>query len=304
MKKLILFLFTIIISSHIIAQDKIHKKNGQIVKAKVIEVGTSEIKYKIFNDAESPIYVLDRDNVTKIEYENGKIEKFTPSLTDPELYEGQLRRAIKIDFLGPMLGYSQITYEKSTGVGKAYEITLGIIGAGKNQVINNYFSNDFRFKKRNQFGLAAAIGYKFNKFPDFLFGRTKFKHIMQGAYVKPIIYAGNYSENRVIYKQNEPPALVRRNTSFGALQIELGKQTVYANKFVFDYYIGFGYGFDNKKQDRDDNDYSYSDNTSAYNYINARAGRSPGFSVTYGAKIGMLLKDEKKKPVEEEKQLH
>lgn len=267
------------------AQDKIYRKNGQVVKAKVIEVGSSEIKYKIFGDDASPIYVLETDRINKIEFENGRTEKFKLDLKDPEQYEGQLKKAIKIDFLGPLLGYSQITFEKSTAIGKSYELTLGIIGAGKNQVLE-YYDNTFRTSKMNQFGITVSAGYKFNKLPDFLFGKTRFTHLMQGSYAKPIVYLGNYSQNRLAYKDNYQVVLDRQNISFGALQIELGKQWVFGDKFLLDTYWGFGYGFDNKKG----NNYYYEDDTAAYNFINARLGRSPGFSTTFGIKMGMLIR--------------
>src|SRR5258705_9359652 len=110
-----LLLFAFIFSS---AQDKIYRKNGKIVEAKIIEIGTDEIKYKELNNPDGPVYVLETDRISKIVYENGKVERFTVDIKDPEKYMGQLKKAIKIDFLGPLLGYSQISFEKSTGVGK------------------------------------------------------------------------------------------------------------------------------------------------------------------------------------------
>lgn len=285
MKKVIFCLFTLfLVMGTLHAQDKIYRKNGKIISATIIEIGSSEIKYKNAGEENSPVYVLERDRINKIEYENGKVERFTPNLRDPEQYAEQLHKAIKIDFLGPLLGYSQISFEKSTGVGKGYELTLGIIGAGKNQVLDYYY-NSLRLEKRNQFGISLAAGYKFSKLPDFLFGRTRFTHLMQGGYAKPIIYLGNYSENRVAYKANNQYVVERQNIFFGALQIELGKQWVFGDKFLIDTYWGFGYGFDNKKSDG-----FYNDNTSAYNYINARLGRSPGFSTTFAIKLGLLIK--------------
>lgn len=70
------------------------------------------------------------------------------------------------------------------------------------------------------------------------------------------------------------------------MQVELGKQWVFGDKFLIDGYWGFGYGFDNKKSN---SEYSY-DNATAYNYANARLGNSPGFSSTFAIKIGMLIK--------------
>ena len=271
------------------AQDKIYRKNGQTVVAKVLEVGNADIKYKLFGNTESPIYVLEKDRIIKIEFEDGHIEKFTSDLKDPEQYIGQLGKAIKVDFFGPLLGYTQVTYEKSTGVGKSYELTLGIIGAGKNQRLDYYY-NDLVITKRNQFGLFAAAGYKFNKLPDFIMGRTRFTHIMQGGYAKPIVYFGNYSENGVAFKGvNTANSYVteRRNVTFGALQVELGKQWIFGDKFLIDFYWGLGYGFDNKQGD---GEFINQDEVSAYNYANARLGRSPGISTTFGLKLGWLLK--------------
>jgi len=284
MKKIILFLLIITISSHIFAQDKLYRKNGQVLNVKIIEVGTSEIKYKIADNTESPVYVLEKDRIIKIEYENGKVEKFTPNLKDPEQYAGQLTKAIKVDFLGPLIGYSQISFEKSTGVGKAYEITLGIIGAGKNQRVDYYYNN-VQLQKRSQFGVSASFGYKFNKWPDFLFGRTRLTHLMQGGYAKPIVYFGNYKEDRLIDKGTGQYVVERPGITFGALQIELGKQWIFGDRFLIDSYWGIGYGFDNKKGDG-----IFDDNSAAFNYINTRAGNSPGLSLTYGLKLGWLIK--------------
>lgn len=267
------------------AQDKIYRKNGQVIKVKVIEIGVSEIKYKLHGDIEGPVYVLEKDRIRKIEYQNGTTDRMTVNLKDPEQYADQLNRGIKIDFLGPLMGYSQITYEKSTGVGKGYELTLGIIGAGKNQTLD-YYNSTFRTANRNQFGISVAAGYKFSKLPDFIFQRTRFTHLMQGGYVKPVLYLGNYSENRVMWKANSQYVLERQNIMFGALQIEIGKQWIFGEKFMLDVYWGFGYGFDNKRG----NGYWYDDDLAAYNYINARLGRSPGFSTTFGLKTGLLFK--------------
>ncbi len=137
-------LFFLTISAQ--AQDKIQRKNGKIIIAKVIEIGTTDVKYKMPEEIDGPIYVLEKDRINKIEFENGKVEKFTPDLKDPEAYEGQRKKAIKVDFLGPLIGYSQISFEKSTGIGKGYEVTLGIIGAGKNQRFD-YIYNDVRVEK-------------------------------------------------------------------------------------------------------------------------------------------------------------
>ncbi len=99
-------------------------------------------------------------------------------------------------------------------------------------------------------------------------------------------YLGNYSENGIAYKGNNEYYTKRKNVTFGALQVELGKQQVFGDKFLIDTYWGFGYGFDNKKST---SEYLYDDAT-AYIYANARLGNSPGFSSTFAVKLGLLIK--------------
>ena len=161
------------------AQDKLYRKNGEILKVKVLEVSSSEVKYRIFGAPDdSPIYVLERDRIKKIVYQDGREEKGTASidLKDPEQYLDQKKNALKVNFLGPLVGFTQISYERSTGVGKSFEVGLSIIGAGKNRQLDYYYygSPTLTEKNMDQFGFAVAGGYKFNKLPDFLFGKTRF----------------------------------------------------------------------------------------------------------------------------------
>jgi hypothetical protein len=277
------------------SQDKIYRQNGKMIEAKIIEVGSSEIKYREFASPDGPIYVLETDRIKKIVYENGKEEKFVENIKDPERYTGQRTKAIKVNFLSPLYGYTEIGFEKSTGVGKGYELSLGIIGAGKAGIIDYYYTGsgtgNFYDVKKDPFGVFVSAGYKFGKLPDFLlFGKSKYTHLMQGTYIKPVIYVGNYSENRIVYKGNNQYEVGKQNVTFGALQVEFGRQWVFGERFLLDTYWGLGYGFDNKKDIYDDPYNYYWENQSAYNYANARGGKSPGISGTWGIKLGWLLK--------------
>jgi hypothetical protein len=119
-------------------------------------------------------------------------------------------------------------------------------------------------------------------------------HLMQGTYAKPILYFGHYKENQVVEKGNSTYEVGQQQVTFGALQIELGHQWVFSDKFLLDLYWGFGYGADNKKDayqyDPGTGYYDNYDGTAVFNYANARAGVSPGFSLTFGLKVGWLIK--------------
>lgn len=293
MKKIQLLIACLFCSvTFLFAQDKIYRQNGKIVEAKIIEISASEIKYKEFNNPDGPIYVLETDRIKKIVYENGKEDKFEDNLKDPERYTGQLKKALKINFFSPLYGYTEIGFEKSTGVGKGFELSVGFIGLGKSERIDWYY-NQVGSVKKSQAGAFISGGYKFGKMPSFiLFGKTKMSHIMQGTYVRPILYLGHYKENQIQEKGNSIYEVGKQNVTFGALQIELGKQWVFGDKVLLDFYYGFGYGIDNKEDTYQsyNNGYDYYDDASAFNYANARLGKSPGLSASFGLKFGLLLK--------------
>jgi hypothetical protein len=71
------FLFiTFFITNLSFSQDIITKRTGEDIKAKIIEVGISEIKYKKFDFQDSPIYSLSKQEVLIIRYQNGSKDIF------------------------------------------------------------------------------------------------------------------------------------------------------------------------------------------------------------------------------------
>ena len=299
MKKLTLLLFVFFIAVAANAQDKIVKTNGETIKCKIIEVGTSEIKYIPADNLTGPSYSIAREKVAKIEFDGGKKEEVNGKSNDwkdPELYRSQLKKAIKINLFSPLYGSTDFTYEKSNSVGNSFEITFGIIGAGKSDVLEYYYSNGTTSTtqevKRNQFGFFASYGHKFIKQPTFTFGASKLSHVLQGKYIRPVFYLGNYSENVLAYKGGSSAYVVdRQNVTFAAIQLEFGKQWVFNDKVLLDSYFGIGYAVDNKKQNYYNPSYSssYNDN-SAFDYAVGRTGKSPGLAFSFGIKLGLLIK--------------
>ncbi len=297
-RQLLALLVLIFISAQIHAQDKIYRLNGTVIQAKVLEVGDEEIKYKQFDNQEGPIYVLETDRVKKIVYENGKVETFKQNAKDLEIYGDQRKQILKFNFFSPLYGYTEFGYERSVGYGRSIEVSLGLIGLGKSE-IGYYGYNGFENVKREQAGAFISGGYKFFKFSDFVNSRrTRLRHLMQGAYVRPTLYLGHYKENQVFQKVDNSIDVSKQNITFGALQIELGKQWVFADVVSLDLFWGFGYGADNKKEffRYENTSDQYFDEYSAFNYANLRTGKNPGFSLSFGLKIGVLIKDKKKTP--------
>jgi hypothetical protein len=61
------------------AQDIITLKNGDEIKAKVQEVGLSDVKYKKFDNLTGPTYTLLKTEIFMIKYENGEKDIFKES---------------------------------------------------------------------------------------------------------------------------------------------------------------------------------------------------------------------------------
>jgi hypothetical protein len=285
MKKLLLALASFLLTHTLFAQDKIYKKYGPVINAKVLEVGVDEIKYKLSDSPDEPIYVVDKSSIKMIQFADGRIEKYQLSYKDPQNYEGQLFKAIKLNFLSPLMGYTEIGFEKSVSPLKGYELNFGIIGAGKNTNSATYYYNGINLpSERNAFGFFADAGYKFKKLPTFFSRGTRMTHIMQGGYIKPTVTFGYYTDHALNYKDYSDPIFEKRQNIFGALTLNLGKQWIFTDKFLLDIFWGFGYAFDNRKKDEN----LYSDDVS--NHFVIQGGDGSAIGLTFGLKIGMLIK--------------
>lgn len=70
------------------AQDIIVLQSGGNVKAKIIEVGTTSVKYKLFDHIDGPDYVLEKNKINTIVYNGGRTESFTPPKSHSGIYDG------------------------------------------------------------------------------------------------------------------------------------------------------------------------------------------------------------------------
>ncbi|MDX5423380.1 MAG: hypothetical protein LPK14_14080 [Hymenobacteraceae bacterium] len=68
-----------------LAQDIITNRNGESLKAKVLEVSPSDIRYKLHESQEGPTYVLSKNDVLLIQYADNRKETFELDETKPIL---------------------------------------------------------------------------------------------------------------------------------------------------------------------------------------------------------------------------
>ena len=77
MKNILLFILFICSSNIIKAQDTLSMRSGEAILVKVMEVGTSEVKYKKIDNLNGPVFSILKSDLLMIKYENGTSEKFS-----------------------------------------------------------------------------------------------------------------------------------------------------------------------------------------------------------------------------------
>lgn len=73
---LLLALIQICLTGTVLSQDVILKKDNTTVLSKILEVTTTEIKYKKWSNQEGPTYSISRSEVVSINYQNGEVDRF------------------------------------------------------------------------------------------------------------------------------------------------------------------------------------------------------------------------------------
>lgn len=86
MKKLYVLFVVLVNILSTYAQDVITTKKGEDIQAKVLEITLKEIKYKKFDNPNSPVYTLLKSDVLLIRYENGSKDIFSEE-KNQEKYE-------------------------------------------------------------------------------------------------------------------------------------------------------------------------------------------------------------------------
>jgi hypothetical protein len=115
------------------AQDKIYKRDGSIVDAKVKSVGVKNITYARFDNQSGPEYIVSKSDVEKIMYQNGTVDVFEEGQQDrsffppphPHRYRSVVNDTQSVRLMGykpNVLSLAPIQFtENGLGIGVSYE---------------------------------------------------------------------------------------------------------------------------------------------------------------------------------------
>lgn len=232
-KATLLNLMIILISIQLaISQDQIYKLTNEVIVCKIQEIGLDEIKYQLPDRKDNIIFSMNKNLISKIILENGDEIVFKDEFKNPENYIDNNKNALKIEFLSPLTGNTTFSYERSRNLGKSFEISFGIIGLGVDA------------NQNNPVGFFIKSGTKFIKSSDFYLTGMRYAHLLKGSYLKPEIAFGYFSRYYREFNFFSRSKTTRENFYSGAIFLNLGKQWIYDNSFLIDFYIGVGYGVD------------------------------------------------------------
>ena len=267
-KRLLLFVLSVFAIQMVSALDIIIQKNNDSIFCKIKEIGLVEIKYLLPDKSQDIVFVIARDDVTKVVFENGKEMTFKQEMTDRGNYTDNKQNAIKVDLFAPLLNTSfEISYEHSLGPGKSWEGSLGIIGLGDDVM------------EISPKGVYTKFGYKFIKSPDFYLRGMRYAHILKGSYIKPEVALSVFSYTPKSYDYfGSTQSGNRKNVIGGAVQIVFGKQWVYNNRIAVDTYWGVGYGISD-----------VGDSNKTQHYAFQLFGKSFPLAMSYGIRLGLLF---------------
>jgi len=263
------FLLSTCLSMTGFAQDLIIKITKDTIVCQIKEIGDDEVKYTRKDFRGDILFGIDKNKVSKIIFSDGKELTIKDSMYDPAQYKNQHKNALKVGFLSPLFGATSFSFEHSLRPGNSVEATLGIIGLGTDM-------ND-----NSSTGAYVKLGYKFIKSPDFYLKGMQYSHILKGAYIKPEVSLATYrsEEYLAIYYYDSPIAgsNSKVTTTMFAIMLNFGKQWVYQDRFLIDWFTGIGYGFGTSN---DDNPFHYA-------FLGGSNGSS--FAITSGLRIGILF---------------
>lgn len=75
MKKILTIVMSLIAMASY-AQDVIVKNDGSTIVSKIVEIGTSDVKYKKWDNLDGPIYTISKKELSSLNYQNGTKESF------------------------------------------------------------------------------------------------------------------------------------------------------------------------------------------------------------------------------------
>lgn len=143
MKKMFIAVLLSVITVSAFAQDFVTKKNGEDIRAKVLEVTANEVKYKLYDEPDGPSYTVKKSDLLMIRYQSGRNEVFNQQsssaselfYSDREPVEG-LRPNMKYKELKHLYDYKEYTSDMADRYSPVWTGVASVFIPGLGECIN------------------------------------------------------------------------------------------------------------------------------------------------------------------------
>lgn len=138
-KSLLAAIIVVMSSFTLYAQDIISMRNGDIIKANIREISKTEIKYNKVSNPNGPLFIVDKNDVKSILYDNGEQEIFEENIVPSEqriITNVKNKASDKNAKLIKSINEAQITHDKSIGGIKNSNVTA-IWGIEENSLLSD-----------------------------------------------------------------------------------------------------------------------------------------------------------------------
>lgn len=254
-----LVFFCICSTQSITAQDVIYKKDGKVIRVKIVEIGETSIRYTEYTDQDGIVFTMARSLIREIEFESGSIyEERDPGNDDAYFYDDS-RSNLKINFFRLGDGEIMVTYEQSISSNQSWEVTSKV------------FLDDDPFSTFGG-GVGLQGGYKIKTGTIFKGGDYRPKHLLAGGYIRP----GAGFTTRSLFNTER--------FFMTHVGLDIGKQWVFSDILSIDLFGGFHYySYSESGSDRPD---------SRFFDAEISAGNLFGISnraVSFGLRVGYVF---------------
>lgn len=143
------------------SQDNIVLKTGEEISAKVLEIGTSEIKYKKSSNPEGPTYSIAKSDVFMIKYENGTKEVITKIEPADQKPAETPKKGTEEKPAGASAAGKKSYIEKVRdiqSIDPSFSLYLGNAWLGGNGISKPVIGFDVRFPRKNVFIRSISVG--------------------------------------------------------------------------------------------------------------------------------------------------
>ena len=308
--------------------DTLFTRNQKKIPCKITEIGETEVKYKLPDNLDGPVYVMGIDKIYKYTLSTGLSVMVRP---DELSVEGQhtafmnRRSVIKVHPFSFVNNQFSFAYEQVIKMGTNLDVEVGYINNSISPSTSNAQFSTSSGGKAFMSGFYMKPGVKFMVGQDYSLKGMKYAHPLKGRFIRlDVVFSLlNYQDASYVTSQNTTsgsyPSYGYTTTvnssvsditsiAYGGM-INYGRQFILGNVLTMEYYFGVGItgqsnSYNNTSattQVYTQSYYPYYGNSDANNINNYHGFyRWPqvGLSGTFGFRIGFILPEKKLPPQE------